>query len=192
MTGLHGANRLASNSLLEALVFAHRAALPRASRCCADDGAAAPDMPTVGSRAAPSTATSAVVVTQNWDEIRRFMWNYVGIVRSDRRLARARSASRSCRTRSSEYYWDFLVDRRPGRAAQHRAGRRADHPSAPSPARRAAGCTTPSTTPKPMPRVRATRSCGATSRASPSPGPNGPAPRRGGAAATAYRRAGSG
>src|SRR6185369_15559540 len=84
-TGLHGANRLASNSLLEGLVFGHRAAVALARQD--------PDMPQIEPpHWDPGKATvsdEAVVVTNDWDELRRFMWNYVGIVRSDRRLVRA-------------------------------------------------------------------------------------------------------
>jgi L-aspartate oxidase len=105
-TGLHGANRLASNSLLEGLVYGKRAALAlsdiRAHRL-----AEPPDWD-VGS-AVPSD--EAVVVTQNWDEIRRFMWNYVGIVRSDRRLRRAARRVALLKDEIREYYWKHLVTR---------------------------------------------------------------------------------
>jgi L-aspartate oxidase len=107
MTGLHGANRLASNSLLEALVFGHRAARDARTRLARDDTAppAVPDWN-------PGTAVNSdesVVVTQNWDEVRRTMWNFVGIVRSTRRLERARKRIAMLRDEIAEYYWDFLV-----------------------------------------------------------------------------------
>jgi L-aspartate oxidase len=109
-TGLHGANRLASNSLLEALVFARRAA-ERASRDVAENSKKPlPRAPLWD----PGTATDSeetVVVTQNWDEIRRFMWNYVGIVRTSKRLARARNRVLNIQQEIKEYYWDFLVTR---------------------------------------------------------------------------------
>jgi L-aspartate oxidase len=105
-TGLHGANRLASNSLLEGLVFGKRAALALAD--VRQHRLAEPPDWDIGS-AVPSD--EAVVVTQNWDEIRRFMWNYVGIVRSDRRLRRAARRVALLKDEIREYYWEHLVTR---------------------------------------------------------------------------------
>ncbi len=105
-TGLHGANRLASNSLLEALVFAHHAARLGAERLASielPDGLPAWDPGTAGD------SDEAVVITQTWDEIRRFMWNYVGIVRTHRRLKRAQRRLRLVRDEVGKYYWDFKV-----------------------------------------------------------------------------------
>ncbi|HVJ16043.1 MAG TPA: L-aspartate oxidase [Polyangiaceae bacterium] len=109
-TGLHGANRLASNSLLEGLVFARRAAEPGAARRCYPPDAPPPSVPDwqTGS-AAPSD--EAVVVTHNWDELRRTMWNYVGIVRSDQRLRRAARRIALLEEEIREYYWKHLVNR---------------------------------------------------------------------------------
>jgi L-aspartate oxidase len=106
-TGLHGANRLASNSLLEALVFAHRASA-HACDAVARDRAAPPSIRPWDPGAA-TDSDEAVVVTQNWDEIRRFMWNYVGIVRSDRRLARARERIALLQEEIRQYYWHVLL-----------------------------------------------------------------------------------
>jgi L-aspartate oxidase len=104
MTGLHGACRLASNSLLEALVFAQRAAddlrLTTAERPSAIASWGFGDA---------SASDEAVVVSQNWDEIRRLMWNYVGIVRTDKRLERARRRIELIREEIREYYWNFRV-----------------------------------------------------------------------------------
>lgn len=106
-TGLHGANRLASNSLLEGMVFAHRAALVLDPR---EKGKPWPDVPEwdVG-EAVPSD--EAVVITQNWDELRRLMWNYVGIVRSDKRLRRAARRIALLQEEIAEYYWKYFVTR---------------------------------------------------------------------------------
>jgi L-aspartate oxidase len=104
MTGLHGACRLASNSLLEAMVFAARAA---------DDarGAAPARPPQVAPWYAGEAGSSdeAVVVSHNWDEIRRLMWNYVGIVRTDRRLERAARRIELIRSEIRDYYWNVTI-----------------------------------------------------------------------------------
>ena len=106
-TGLHGANRLASNSLLEGLVFGHRAARDALERLRTDTRQPPTLRPWDPGRATDSN--ELVVVAQNWDEIRRFMWNYVGIVRSDRRLERARQRITLLQEEIRAYYWDFLL-----------------------------------------------------------------------------------
>ncbi|MCA9607472.1 MAG: FAD-binding protein, partial [Myxococcales bacterium] len=105
-SGLHGANRLASNSLLEGLVYAKRTAAATAN--VRNHRLAEPPDWDTGS-AVPSD--EAVVVTQNWDEIRRFMWNYVGIVRSNTRLRRAARRVALLKDEIREYYWKHLVTR---------------------------------------------------------------------------------
>ena len=107
-TGLHGANRLASNSLLEAVVMANRGAravvdyLKNGGEPVADlpewvDG----DMHDLDER---------VVLLHNWDEVKHTMWNYVGIVRSTKRLERARVRIRNLEREINDYYWNFKVD----------------------------------------------------------------------------------
>ncbi|MDP6980416.1 MAG: L-aspartate oxidase [Myxococcota bacterium] len=105
-TGLHGANRLASNSLLEAMVFSEAAASETIARV-ADVDPPGELAPWESGNAVESH--EAVIITQNWDEIRRFMWNYVSIVRSDRRLARAQHRIELLQDEINEYYWDFKV-----------------------------------------------------------------------------------
>ncbi len=103
-TGLHGANRLASNSLLEALVVAHRAA-DVAVRESREPARALPAWQS-GNAADPD---ELVVVTHNWDEIRRLMWDYVGIVRTDKRLLRARARIQNLQREINQFYWDYKV-----------------------------------------------------------------------------------
>ncbi len=104
-TGLHGANRLASNSLLEGLVFGHRAAMA-VTRATHDDRL--PDPPAWDTGGAVAS-DEAVVVSNDWEELRRCMWNYVGIVRSDRRLVRASRRIALLKEEVREYYFRHLV-----------------------------------------------------------------------------------
>ncbi|HMN33965.1 L-aspartate oxidase [Denitratimonas tolerans] len=107
-TGLHGANRMASNSLLECLVYGKAA-----SRRIAQRLAHLPEPPQVpvwdASRV--SNSDEDVVISHNWDELRRFMWDYVGIVRTDKRLARAWHRVRLLRREIHEYYARHTVSR---------------------------------------------------------------------------------
>ena len=106
-TGLHGANRLASNSLLEGVVFA-QAAATEASKRLREGVEQVPALPSwdPGDAADP---TEAVLVNANWDEIRRLMWNYVGIVRSEKRLARAERRIQLLQREILAYYWNFKL-----------------------------------------------------------------------------------
>ena len=108
MTGLHGANRLASNSLLEAAVMGHRG-LVAARELIRRDRSAPPEFPAWD----PGDAIESeqrVLITQSWEEIRRLMWNYVGIVRSDLRLERALRRLQMLDEEIHGYYWDHRVD----------------------------------------------------------------------------------
>lgn len=103
-TGLHGANRLASNSLLECLVFSEAAAkdiLEAKPRQL-------PELPP-WDESRVTDADEAIVISHNWDELRRFMWDYVGIVRTNKRLERAQHRIRLLEREIDEYYANFRV-----------------------------------------------------------------------------------
>ena len=103
-TGLHGANRLASNSLLECLVF---------SEAAAKDILAAPPRQAYAlppwDESRVTDADEEIVISHNWDELRRFMWDYVGIVRTNKRLARAQHRIRLLEREIDEFYANFRV-----------------------------------------------------------------------------------
>ncbi|MCK5012081.1 MAG: L-aspartate oxidase, partial [Deltaproteobacteria bacterium] len=106
-TGFHGANRLASNSLLEGVVTAYECANSLTEEI---HKLKIPEFPEwEPGHAVPST--EAVVLSQNWDEIRRFMWNYVGIVRTDKRLQRAKKRINMLLDEIDQYYWDFKIEK---------------------------------------------------------------------------------
>lgn len=109
-TGLHGANRLASNSLLEALVYAHQAALYTIEHA-ASNGEPEPPPPEIPPWDDLGTIDSdeAIVISHTWNEIRQLMWNYVGIVRSDKRLDRAKRRIEIIQDEIQEYYWNFKI-----------------------------------------------------------------------------------
>jgi L-aspartate oxidase len=107
-TGLHGANRLASNSLLEALVYAHNAAgqaIEDFKNFSFDESPPLPPWDDLGA----IDSDEVIMVTHTWDAVRRLMWNYVGIVRSDKRLERAKRRIDMIQDEINEYYWDFKI-----------------------------------------------------------------------------------
>jgi L-aspartate oxidase len=107
-TGLHGANRLASNSLLEDLVYADQAAKKSIEDIRQMAFETTPDIPPwddVGT----TDSDEVIMVSHTWNEIRRLMWNYVGIVRSDKRLERANRRIEIIKNEINEYYWNFRI-----------------------------------------------------------------------------------
>lgn len=106
-TGLHGANRMASNSLLECLVFGAAAAADIHQQL-----ASAPIPPKLPEwdESRVTDSDEEVVVTHNWQELRRFMWDYVGIVRTDKRLQRAKHRAELLLREITEYYGNFRID----------------------------------------------------------------------------------
>ena len=109
-TGLHGANRLASNSLLEALVIAKTSSNDAVSEYDRLKKIF-PDVKLIPHWVSGNATNSdeIVILTHNWDEIRRFMWDYVGIYRTTKRLERAKARIKLIRKEIEKYYWDFLV-----------------------------------------------------------------------------------
>lgn len=105
-TGLHGANRMASNSLLECLVFAHSAAQHISTHLH-------PSRETIQpwDESQVINSDEQVIISHNWDELRRFMWDYVGIVRSNKRLQRAMSRITLLQNEIQEYYSNYRVNR---------------------------------------------------------------------------------
>jgi L-aspartate oxidase len=108
-TGLHGANRMASNSLLECLVYAQAAAahIEAWADCEAPATAALPPW----DESQVTNSDEDVVISHNWDELRRFMWDYVGIVRTDKRLQRALHRVELLQAEIREYYSNYKVSR---------------------------------------------------------------------------------
>ncbi len=103
-TGLHGANRLASNSLLECLVFGRAGA----RHILGQQSPRAPTLPQ-WDESRVTDADEEIVISHNWDELRRFMWDYVGIVRTNKRLERAQHRIRLLTEEIQEYYSNFRV-----------------------------------------------------------------------------------
>ncbi|MHA1221472.1 MAG: FAD-binding protein, partial [Candidatus Heimdallarchaeota archaeon] len=107
-TGFHGANRLASNSLLDCLVCATKASKHAATLCMSHGTPSKQPFPKWDPGLAENP-DEMVIIKQNWDEIRRFMWNFVGIVRSDNRLIRAGNRLELVMKEINQFYWDFKI-----------------------------------------------------------------------------------
>lgn len=107
-TGLHGANRMASNSLLECLVFARSAAQSIREGISTIPG---PSFTKEWDSSRVTYSDEDVVISHNWDELRRFMWDYVGIVRTRKRLERAENRVRVLQREIQEYYSNYKVSR---------------------------------------------------------------------------------
>ena len=105
-TGLHGANRMASNSLLECMVFASSASEDILSRL--EHDAPAPPIPN-WDESQVTDSDEDVVISHNWDELRRFMWDYVGIVRTDKRLIRAKHRVDLLQREITEFYSNYKI-----------------------------------------------------------------------------------
>ena len=105
-TGLHGANRMASNSLLECIVYAESAAAHIARNL---EHLAAPDPAPPWDESQVTDSDEDVVISHNWDELRRFMWDYVGIVRTNKRLQRALHRVQLLQAEIAEYYGNYKV-----------------------------------------------------------------------------------
>ncbi len=110
-TGLHGANRLASNSLLEAVVVAKLAANDIVSKRNQLINDFDDSIVTKWRYGNATNSDELVVIVHNWDEIRKFMWDYVGIVRTNKRLERAKSRIKNIRKEIEKYYWDFYISK---------------------------------------------------------------------------------
>jgi L-aspartate oxidase len=105
-TGLHGANRMASNSLLECIVYAESAAAHITRNL---EHLAAPDPAPPWDESQVTDSDEDVVISHNWDELRRFMWDYVGIVRTNKRLQRAMHRVQLLQSEIAEYYGNYKV-----------------------------------------------------------------------------------
>ncbi|MFT6653700.1 MAG: L-aspartate oxidase [Marinomonas primoryensis] len=104
-TGLHGANRLASNSLLECIVFARSAAHHISENRLSASDIMIPDW----DESKVTNSDEDVVITHNWQELRRFMWDYVGIVRTDKRLLRAKHRVDLLLSEIQEFYANYKI-----------------------------------------------------------------------------------
>lgn len=105
-TGLHGANRMASNSLLECIVYAESAARHIEATI---ESTPPPSPPAPWDESRVTDSDEDVIISHNWDELRRFMWDYVGIVRTDKRLQRAQHRAQLLQAEIAEYYSNYKV-----------------------------------------------------------------------------------